>query len=89
MQSIQLISVTPEQLQNAILDGVKNQLSEFKKQLQEPEQLMTREETAKFLQVNLSTLHNWSKQGKLVPFGLQGRVYYKRSEIMKAIVRLK
>lgn len=89
MSTIQFVQVTPEQLQNAILEGVKNQLSEFKKQLQEPEELMTRDEVSKFLKVNLSTLHNWSKQGKLIPFGLQGRVYYKRSDIMKAIVKLK
>lgn len=89
MSTIQFVQVTPEQLQNTILEGVKNQLSEFKKQLQEPEELMTRDEVSKFLKVNLSTLHNWSKQGKLVPFGLSGRIYYKRSDIMKAIVKLK
>lgn len=89
MQTVQFIQITPEQLQNAILEGVKNQLSEFKKELQEPDELMTRDEVSKFLKVNLSTLHNWSKQGKLIPFGLSGRIYYKRSDIMKAIIKLK
>jgi hypothetical protein len=88
MKQIQFISVTPEQLQQTILDGVKQHLTEFKKQLQAPEELMTRDETSKFLKVNLSTLHNWQKQGKLIPFGIQGRVYYKRSDIMKSIVKL-
>lgn len=88
MQTVQFIQVTPEQLQNAILEGVKTQFLEFKKQFQQPEELLTREETAKLLKVNLSTLHNWQKQKKLIPFGLQGRVYYKRSDIMKAIIKL-
>lgn len=88
MQTVQFIQVTPEQLQTAILEGIKTQLLEFKKQFQQPEELLTREETAKLLKVNLSTLYNWHKDKKLIPFGLQGRVYYKRSDIMKAIIKL-
>ncbi|MDO6736501.1 helix-turn-helix domain-containing protein [Wenyingzhuangia sp. 2_MG-2023] len=88
-QQIQFIQVNPEQLQNAITESVKQQVSELKKYFTEPEELLTREETATLLKVDKSTLWNWQKQGKLIPYGLQGRVYYKRSDIMKAIVKLK
>ena len=88
-QQIQFIQINPEQLQNAITESVKQQVSELKKYFTEPEELLTREETATLLKVNKSTLWNWHKQGKLIPFGLQGRTYYKRSDIMKAIVKLK
>ncbi|MGY5352011.1 helix-turn-helix domain-containing protein [Wenyingzhuangia sp. IMCC45533] len=88
MQTVQFYQITPEQLQSAILEGVKSQLSEFKKELQKPEELLTREETASLLKINKSTLWNWQQQNKLIPYSLQGRVYYKRSDIMKAIIKL-
>lgn len=50
--------------------------------IQEPEKLLTREETAKFLKVSLPTLNNWTKAGVLTPRYLGRRVYYKKSEII-------
>lgn len=87
-QQFQFLQVNPEQLQNAITESVKQQVSELKKHFSEPEELLTREETAKLLKVDKSTLWNWQKQGKLIPYGLQGRVYYKRKEILGALVKL-
>ena len=91
MSNIQFIQVTPEQLQNAIIQGVKTQLDELKKHFQpkEPTEFLTRNETASWLKINLSTLHNYTKQGKLIAHSLSGRVYYKRDEVLTAIVKLK
>ncbi|MCL6264914.1 helix-turn-helix domain-containing protein [Flagellimonas myxillae] len=52
-----------------------------------PVELMTRQETADYFKVDMSTLYNWTKKGKLIAYGIGGRVYYKRSEIMSGIVR--
>ena len=37
------------------------------------------------LDVDLSTIHNWTKRGKLKAYGIAGRIYYKRSEVEMAI----
>ena len=91
MKQIQFISISPEELQNAILEGVKTHLDEFKKNFEPkvPVELLTRQETADLLKIDLSSIHNWTKRGILQSYGCSGRVYYKRSEIEKAIVKLK
>lgn len=55
----------------------------------EPEELMTREEVAEFMKVNLSTVSGWTSKGKIVCYGMGGRRYYKKSEIMSALEILK
>ncbi len=54
----------------------------------EPEDttLMTRAEVSKFFQVNMSTVRNWSISGILQPYYMGDRVYFKRSEVMNALI---
>ena len=89
--TIQLIQITPQQLQETILAGVKSQLEELKKDFQpkEPTELLTRKEVSELLKVNLTTVHFWSKAGKLKRHGIGNRVYYKRSEIEESLIPLK
>ncbi|GAA4932855.1 hypothetical protein GCM10023314_01560 [Algibacter agarivorans] len=49
---------------------------------QEPEALLTRQETAEMLKISLPTLNNWTKAGVLTSRYLGRRVYYKKSEII-------
>ena len=88
---IQLIQLTQNQLQDAIIEGVTKQLEDLKKHFQtkEPTELLTRTETSALLKVNLTTLWNYTKQDKLVSYGIGNRVYYKRSEVLNAIIKLK
>lgn len=90
MPQVQFIQTTPEQLQDAILQGVKQQLEELKKQYQpkEPEEFLTRAEVAQMLKVDISTIHNWSKAKKLQRHALGNRIYFKRSEVEQAIIQL-
>ena len=91
MEKVQFIQVTPQELQKAIIDGVKSQLDELKKSFQpkEPTDFMTRSEVAELLKINLSTVHNWTKNGTLISYGIGGtRIYYKRKEIESAIIKL-
>lgn len=56
---------------------------------QNDEELLTREETAKLLRVDSSTLWHWTNKGKITAYGIASRRYYKRGEILKALVQLK
>lgn len=91
MEQIQLVQITPEEFKNSILAGVRSELDLIKKQFQpkEPEIYMTRDEVAKMLQIDLSTLYHWVKKGKLSKYGIGHRVYFKRSEVENALILIK
>ena len=90
MGQIQFIQITPEQLQNEILKGVKAELEQLKKDFQpkQPTEFLTRQEVAQLLKIDISTVHNWTKRGKLKSYGMVGRVYYRRDEVEGALVEL-
>lgn len=90
-QSIQLIQLTPTELINAFENSVNIKLEELKTSFQpkEPEELLTRSETSALLKINLTTLWNYTKQGKLISYGIGNRVYYKHAEVMQSIIKLK
>jgi hypothetical protein len=87
MSTIQFIQTTPQELQNQISEGVKSQLENFLKHFQpkQPNEYLTRSDVAKMFNVDLSTVHNWSKSGKLKPLGLGARVYFLRSDIEQSL----
>ncbi|MBK9477839.1 MAG: helix-turn-helix domain-containing protein [Bacteroidia bacterium] len=51
-----------------------------------PPDYMTRLEVAEMLSCDLSTIHSWTRKGKLIPYGIGNRVYYKRNEVEAALV---
>jgi len=91
MEQLQFIQTTPQQLEEAIVKGVKIHLDELKKfyEPKSPTEYLSRQETADLLKVDLSTIHNYTKQRKLKSYGIGHRVYYKRAEVEAAIVELK
>lgn len=85
-------------LHNISEEQFTNMFQELQKQIQElhqkfepkkPVELLTRKEVTMLLHCDLSTLHNWCKKGKLIPYGIGNRVYYKRSDIEAALVKLR
>lgn len=90
MQQLQFVATTPQQFRNDINKDVKSLLDELKKSFQPktPEELLSRKETAKLLKINLSSLYNWTKDGRLKAYGISGKVYYKRSEVESALIEL-
>lgn len=83
MAAVQFIQYTPEQLQKELSAGIKIQLEEFLKNYKpiQPDEYLTRQQVASLLSVDISTVHNYTKRGVLKSYGIQGRVYYKRSEV--------
>ena len=91
MKTVQFIQTSPEQLQDAILKGVKSQLDDLKKNFEPktPNEYLSRNDVATMLKIDLSSVHNWKKKGILTAYQIAGRVYFKRSEVENAIVKLK
>lgn len=88
--TVQFIQYTPEQLQSEISNGVKVQLQEFLKHFKpvQPAEYLTRQQVAKMFDVDLSTVHNWCKSGKLKPLGIGSRVYFLRTDIEACLIPL-
>jgi hypothetical protein len=67
-----LIARTKEQLEQIITD-------------QSVETYPSRKKVAELLDVNLSTLWRWAKQGLLVPIEVGGRLRYKMSDVRRML----
>lgn len=90
-QTIQITQLTPDQFEETIKKAVRSQLDSLKKEIKTDhpkEEYLSRKEVADLLKIELSTLHNWCKKGKLKPYGIGNRVYFLRSDIEKAFVPL-
>jgi hypothetical protein len=89
--SILLQSVSLERLSELIKDGVKSQLEDFKNEINthNPDEILTRAETCKFLQIDSSTLWAWTNKGKVTSYGIANRRYYKKAELLESLKPLK
>lgn len=84
METLQFIGTTPNdfitQLKESLIPELRKQLSkEF--QPKQPAEYLTRSQVCEILQIDLSTLHRWRKDGTLEAFGIRNRVYFKRQSI--------
>jgi hypothetical protein len=77
----------PEQIREWIDDSIKKH---FKVEpIKDPvEEYMTRKQVCEMLHINASTLWLWTKNGKLASYSIANRVWYRRSDIEAAMVRL-
>ena len=90
MQQLQITQLSPEDLKDILKELFRSELEALKKQNEKSnaEVFYTREETAERLKINLSTLHRWTKSGKIIPHAIGTRIYYKESLIQQALVKL-
>ncbi|GAB7257774.1 helix-turn-helix domain-containing protein [Polaribacter sp. OB-PA-B3] len=86
---IQLINVTEEKLTDSILEGVRKELEQFKKQFQpkQPTEWVSRNDVAKMLGVSFTTLYSWNSKKILVAYSIGNRVYYKLDEVNNALTK--
>lgn len=87
--SILINNMSAEEL-NSKFDSIQSQINGLKEYLQPKlaDEYLTRNEVSMMLKCDLSTIHNWTKKGKLIPYCIGGRVYYKRSQIELALIPL-
>ena len=90
MEAIQFVGTSPQDLKNEITADVKVVLNDFLKHYKpiRPAEYLTRQQVAKMFDIDLSTVHNWCKSGKLKPLGIGSRVYFLRTEIEASLIPL-
>ena len=90
MNALQITQFTPNELKSLLMEGVQQVVNQIREEFQPktPTEYLTRKQVAKMLDINLTTLNNWTNRGALTSYGIQGRVYYKRDEVEKAIIKL-
>ena len=66
---------------------ISKEVAEIKKSFEpkSPTEFLTRTEVKELLKCDITTVHNYTKKGKLVKFCIGNRVYYKRSQVEAAI----
>ena len=88
MQNSTIIQVNPDELANLISERVKKELQDFAtnpnvKQLEQNEKPhLTRSETARFFDISLNCVNDWSKKGILKPIKVGQRTYFKKSDLI-------
>jgi len=85
---IKIVQCTETELKNLINESVNQALSISKEStFQQPEKLLTRQETCEILSINKTTLWRWTKEGKIPSHNIGNRVYYKLSEIQGSLTK--
>ena len=80
----------PEELKQDI-SKLRSELAEIKLNLKpkEPTKYLGRKEVAEMLNVNISSVHNYTVKGILTAFQLGGKIYYRKVDIEAAMIELK
>ncbi|MDE3741668.1 helix-turn-helix domain-containing protein [Maribacter polysaccharolyticus] len=80
-----------EELTKGIADALADRFgSNPKPESEEPEEeLLTREEAAKFLKIDQSTLWHWTNKGRVTAYAIGSRRYYKKTELLTSLKPLK
>lgn len=91
MKQLSLFQGTPEEFQKPIIKTIRKEFEELKTNFQpkEPEEYLTRQQTADLLHVDLSTIHNLRQRGVIKACQIGGRVLIRRSDLENKIVELK
>ena len=79
-QQIQFIGINPTELIEQLKTSLLAELNQ-PQQVSNDLDLLTRKEVCTLLKINQSTLYRWTKDNVIPSYGLQNRVYFKRSEI--------
>ena len=81
---LQLITISKEELMQDFEQIVRKVLEKMQQDqsAKDEKEFYTREETAKLLNVSLTTLFNWNNEGILKTKKIGKRVYYSKSEVL-------
>jgi hypothetical protein len=80
--AIQLMQIDLDSFGQFIQKLVREELEKYNPIQSDEKEFYTREETAKLLNVSLTTLFHWNNQGILKTKKLGKRVYYSKSDVL-------
>ena len=86
--NLNIENLTSEELVELILNGFTKEILPVIQTTSKETELLTRKEVAKLLRVSLPTLHDWTKRGIIKGYRIEGKVYYKRSEIEESLTEI-
>ena len=85
METNMLIQISPEQLSQMIISGIKEELQKFQSVSGEKsnnKDLMTRKEVCNYLQCSETSLWDWTEKGKIIATKVGKRkVLYRKKDI--------
>ena len=87
---VQVFETSVEDLVNKIASMVKHEIEPLFQNLNEKpptDKLLTRKEVCQKLKIHESTLNRWIKNKTLERIAIEGRIYFRSSDIEKLIVR--
>ena len=73
MNTIQITQFTPNELKSLLMEGVQQVVNQIREEFQPktPTEYLTRKQVAKMLDINLTTLNNWTKKRILTSYAIQ------------------
>ena len=91
MDKLVISQFSKEELQEILLKPILGRIEKIETDFEKSniDLVFTREQTAKRFNVDLSTLHRWTRQGKIVAHAIGSRIYYKESSIKGALIKIK
>lgn len=89
-QTIQIENTNSLDFKNEIVNELKDALKDFASTLQSnnQDQLLTRDETAKLLNVSLVTLWDWTRKDIIPAYRIGNKVRYKKGEVLLGLQQM-
>ena len=83
-KTIEIQEITVDELADKVADKLLDRIKHYLDDLltNESDVYLTRQETADFLKINITTLWNWTNKGKIKSYGIGNRRYYNKQEII-------
>jgi excisionase family DNA binding protein len=75
-----------EMINECVSDQIQPLLNRFDKDRKLT--LLSRQQTADYLGVDLSTLYLWVKHGRIKMYGIGGKRYFKENEVLDSLIQL-
>lgn len=86
-KTIEITEITVDELADKVADKLLAKIKHYIDELQTNENdiYLTRQETAEFLKINVTTLWHWTNKGKVKSYGLGARRYYNKKELIELL----
>jgi len=92
MDTKQFFQPIINELVNRFDESLAKSLGQLRKEIltkDANDELLTRHEACKLLDIEQTTLYHWTNAGKITAYGIGNRRYYKRTELMESLKELK